>query len=94
MYVHHEIGLSVLLLKHCFQDFTEKACQDKSLPQLQAEMLTLGHGVSAQWGQLVRAGLQRAWAHVHNRDITAAQTIIANLVCFSYFFLILFINYL
>ena len=56
------------------------ACRENDLPALQAQMLSLGCGIRARWGEVVRVSLQRAWSHVERKDISAAQSVISSLV--------------
>ena len=58
----------------------ETACRENELPALQAQLLSLRRGVTARWGEVMRVGLQRAWSHLQRKDISAAQSIISNLV--------------
>ncbi|XP_070207763.1 spatacsin-like isoform X2 [Littorina saxatilis] len=63
----------------CSEDHMEKALRENDMPALQAQLLLLGRDVTAQWGEVVRVGLQKAWSHVQHQDISAAQFIISNL---------------
>ncbi|KAK7503511.1 hypothetical protein BaRGS_00005050 [Batillaria attramentaria] len=61
------------------EESVEKACQENNVGGLQAHLLRHGQNGAAQWSQLVRIGLQRAWSHLQNKDIPSAQSIINSL---------------
>ena len=74
-----DFSITSLSVLFC-QETIETACRDNDMPSLQAQLLSLGHDVTAQWAEVVKIGLLRAWSHVQHKDISAAQTIISNLV--------------
>ncbi|PVD19335.1 hypothetical protein C0Q70_19822 [Pomacea canaliculata] len=61
------------------EDLTQKGFGNIAMPLAQAYLGNLSDDCSQQWPELLKTGLQVAWRHLHQRNISDAQSVLSNM---------------
>lgn len=70
----------MLCVLYVEQDLTQKGFGNIAMPLAQAYLGNLSDDCSQQWPELLKTGLQVAWRHLHQRNISDAQSVLSNMV--------------